>query len=178
MVADDRVSAKLLTLEERVQRMSESNFSMQASLQQSLADQARENHKMMMQHQKEMAESQKEFMKIIGDSMKEMFSNLLTMVMSIVQKVQTMNPTPFSYVDPQFLLTMRNPLLVPSSSQAPLLVAMAPSPHLVASPPFVLESHQGSPQSSVSAGIQSLPLVAKPGISSHEESEDVASPSS
>ena len=84
MVADDSVSAKLLALEERVQRMTESNFSMQASLQQSLVDQARENHKMMMQHQKEMEESQKEFMKITGDSMKELFSNLPTMVMSIV----------------------------------------------------------------------------------------------
>ena len=41
VVADDNVSAKLLALEERVQRMTESNFSMQASLQQSLADQAR-----------------------------------------------------------------------------------------------------------------------------------------
>ena len=100
VVADNNVFAKLLVLEERVQRMTESNFSMQASLQQSLIDQARENHKMMMQHQKEMAESQKEFMKITGDSMKEMFSNLLTMVMSIVQKVQTMNPTPLSCVDP------------------------------------------------------------------------------
>ena len=56
MVADNNVSAKLLALEERVQRMTESNFSMQASLQQSLANQARENHKMMMQNQKEMAE--------------------------------------------------------------------------------------------------------------------------
>ena len=100
VVADDIVSTKLLALEERVQRMNESNFSMQASLQQSLADQAKENHKMMMQHQKEMAKSQKEFMKITRDSMKEMFSNLPTMVMSIVQKVQTMNPTPLSCVDP------------------------------------------------------------------------------
>ena len=113
VVADDNVSAKLLALEERVQRMTESNFSMQASLQQSFADQARENHKMMMQHQKEMVESQKEFR---GDSMKEMFSNLPTMVMSIVQKVQTMNPTPLSCVDPQLLLTMGTPLLAPSSS--------------------------------------------------------------
>ena len=100
VVADDSVSTKLLTLEEQVQRMTESNFSMQACLQQPLADQARENHKMMMQHQKEMVKSQKEFMKITGDSMKEMFSNLLTMVMSIVQKVQTMNPNPLSCVDP------------------------------------------------------------------------------
>ena len=38
VVADDNVSAELLALEERVQRMTESNFSMQASLQQSLAD--------------------------------------------------------------------------------------------------------------------------------------------
>ena len=84
LVADNSVSEKLLALEERVQRMTKSNFTMQASLQQSLANQARKNYKMMMQHQKEMAESQKEFMKITGDSMKDMFSNLPTMVMSIV----------------------------------------------------------------------------------------------
>ena len=99
LVADDSISTKLLALEKWVQRMTKSNFTIQASLQQSLADQARENHK-MMQHQKKMAESQKEFMKITRDSMKDMFSNLRTMVMSIVQKVQTMNPTPLNCVDP------------------------------------------------------------------------------
>ena len=134
---------------------------------------------MMMQHQKEMAESQKEFMKITRDSMKEMFSNLLTMVMSIVQKVQTMNPTPFSSVDPQLLLTMGNPLLVPSSSQAPQLVVMAlPPPHSTASPASVPESQLGTLQNSVPTCIQSLPPVVEPRISSHEESKDVALPSS
>ena len=146
VAADDIVSAKLLALEERVQRMTESNFTMQASLQQSLADQARESHKMMMQHQREMVDSQREFMKIIGDSMKEMFSNLPTMVMSIVQKVQTMNPTPLSCVDPQLLLTMGNPLL------APLPLPMAPPPHSATSPPLS-ESHQGSPPSLVPPSI-------------------------
>ena len=111
LVANDSVSVKLLALEERIQRMTESNFTMQASLQQSLVDQAKEIHKMMMQHQKEMAKSQKEFMKITRDSMKDMFSNLQTMVMSIVQKVQTMNPTPLSCIDLQLLLTMGNPSL-------------------------------------------------------------------
>ena len=57
VAADDIVSAKLLALEERVQRMTKSNFTMQASLQQSLIDQARESHKMMMQHQREMVDS-------------------------------------------------------------------------------------------------------------------------
>ena len=57
VAADDVVSAKLLALEERVQRMTESNFTMQASLQQSLADQARESHKIMMLHQREMVDS-------------------------------------------------------------------------------------------------------------------------
>ena len=176
VVADDNVSAKLLALEERVQRTTESNFSMQASLQQSLADQARENHKMIMQHQREMVELQKEFMKITRDSMKEMFNNLPTMVMSIVQKVQTMNPTPLSCVDLQLLLTMGNPLLAPSSSQAPLPLPMAPPPHSATSPPL-LESHQGSPRSSVPPSIQSPQPMAEPGISSHEESKDVTSPS-
>ena len=92
-------------------------------------------------------------MKITGESMKEMFSNLLMMVMSIVQKVQTMNPTPLSCVDPQLLLTMGTPLLAPLSSQVPLPVAMAPPLHLAASPPIVPESHQRSLQSSMPAGI-------------------------
>ena len=68
---------------------------------------------MMMHHQKEineqMAESQKDFLKMIGDSFKSMMSSLLMMVMSIVQKVQTMNPTPLSCMDPQLMLTMGNP---------------------------------------------------------------------
>ena len=176
VAVDDIVSAKLLALEERVQRMTESNFTMQASLQQSLADQARKSHKMMMLHQREMVDSQREFMKITGDSMKDMFGNLPTMVMSIVQKVQTMNPTPLSCVDPQLLLTMENPLLAPSSSQAPLPLPMAPPPHSAASPPLP-ESHQRSPPSSVPLSIQSPQPVVEPEISSHKESEDVALPS-
>ena len=87
-------------------------------------------------------------MKITGDSMKEMFGNLPTMVMSIVQKVQTMNPTPLSCVDPQLLITMGNPLLVP------LPLPMAPPPHSAASAPLP-ESHQGSPPSLVPPSIQS-----------------------
>ena len=109
-------------------------------------------------------------MKITGDSMKEMFSNLSTMVMSIVQKVQTMNPTPLSCGDPQLLLAMGNPLLVP------LPLPMATPPHSAASPPLP-ESHQGSPPSSVPPSIQSPQPVAEPEISPHEESKDVASPS-
>ena len=171
MAVDDIVSAKLLALEVRVQRMTESNFTMQASLQQSLVDQAKESHKMMMQHQREMVDSQREFMKITGDSMKEMFGNLPTMVMSIVQKVQTMNPTPLSCVDPQLLLTMGNPLL------APLPLPMAPPLHSAALPASVSESRLGKPQSSLAADIQSPPPVLEPGISSHEESKDRASPS-
>ena len=110
-------------------------------------------------------------MKITGDSMKEMFGNLPTMVMSIVQKVQTMDPTPLSCVDPQLLLTMGNPLL------APLPLPMAPPLHSAASPASVPESRPGMPQSSLAAGIQSPPPVPEPGISSHEESKDRASPS-
>ena len=171
VAADDITSAKLLALKERVQRMTEFNFTMQASLQQSLANQDRESHKMMMQHQREMVDSQREFMKITGDSMKEMFGNLPTMVMSIVQKVQTMNPTPLSCVDPQLLLTMGNPLL------APLPLPMASALHSAASPTSVPESRPGTPQSSLAAGIQSPLPVLEPGISSHEESKDRASPS-
>ena len=126
---------------------------------------------MMMQHQREMVDSQREFMKITGDSMKEMFGNLPTMVMSIVEKVQTLNPTPLSCVDLQLLLTMGNPLFVP------LPLPMAPPLHSAASLASVPESRPGMPLSSLAAGIQFPPPVPKPGISSHEELKDRAWPS-
>ena len=47
---EDSVSAHLHSLEERFQKMDDSNLILQASMQQSMADQARENQKMMMQH--------------------------------------------------------------------------------------------------------------------------------
>ena len=45
---EDSVSAHLQSLEEMLQKMDDSNHILQASMQQSLADQARENQKMMM----------------------------------------------------------------------------------------------------------------------------------
>ena len=51
---DDSTLEKLQSLEDRLERMNESTCTMQASLQQSLANHARKNNKMMMQHQKEM----------------------------------------------------------------------------------------------------------------------------
>ena len=89
-----------------------------------MADQARENQKMMMQHQKEMtvqmaeqmARSQQEYLKMAGESFQHIMNSLPSMVMSIVQKVQTLNPTPLSYVDPQLMLTMGNSAFAPSSS--------------------------------------------------------------
>ena len=88
--------------------MDDSNRILQVSMQQCLADQARENLKMMMQHQKEMnaqmaeqmARSQQEYLKMAGESFQHIISSLPSMVMSIVQKVQTLNPTPLSCVDP------------------------------------------------------------------------------
>ena len=72
----DSVSTYLHSLEERLQKMDDSNCILQASMQQSLADQARENQKMMMQHQKkmnaqmaeQMAKSQLEYLKMAGES--------------------------------------------------------------------------------------------------------------
>ena len=109
--------------------------------------------------------------------MKDIFSNLPTMVMSILQKVQTMNSTPLSCVDPQFLLTIGNPLLASSSLQAPRPMVMASPPHPMVSPASVLESQPGILQSSVLAGIQSPRLVEEPGVSWHGQSKDVALPS-
>ena len=47
---EDSVSVHLHSLEERFQKMDNLNRILQASMQQSMADQARENQKMMMQH--------------------------------------------------------------------------------------------------------------------------------
>ena len=88
----DSVSAQLHSLEERFQKMDDSNRILQASMQQSMADQARENQKMMMQHQKEMAaqmaeqmaRSQQEYLKMAGESFQHIMSTLPSMVMSIV----------------------------------------------------------------------------------------------
>ena len=73
---EDSVSAHLHSLEERLQKMDDFNRILQVSMQQSLADQARENQKMMMQHHKEMnahkaeqmARSQQEYLKMAGES--------------------------------------------------------------------------------------------------------------
>ena len=117
--------------------MDDSNRILQVSMQQSLADQARESNKMMMQHQKEinaqmakqMAKSQQEYLEMVGESIQHIMSLLPSMVISIVQKVQTLNPTPLSCVDPQLMLTMENSTLAPSSLQAPMpTFVLAPPP--------------------------------------------------
>ena len=156
----DSVSTHLQSLKERLQEMDASNCILQASMQQFLADQAKENNKMMMQHQKEMnaqmaeqmAESQQENLKMARESFLNIMSSPLSMVMSIVQKVQTLNPTPLNCVDPQLMLTMGNLALMPSSSQAPaptFVLALPPLPaNFLASTP---QTMLGMPQSSTLA---------------------------
>ena len=144
---NDSVSTHLHSLEERLQKMDDSNRILQASMQQSLADQARKNQKMMMEHQKEMnaqmakqmAKSQQEYLKMVGESFQHIMSLLPLMVMSIVQKVQTLNPTPLSCVDSQLMLTMGNSALAPSSSQAPVsMFVLTPLPLATDSPTAAL----------------------------------------
>ena len=67
-----------------------------------------------------MARSQQEYLKIARELFEHIMSSLPSMVMSIMQKVQTLNPTPLSCVDPQLMLTMGNSAFAPSSSQAPV----------------------------------------------------------
>ena len=139
----DSVSAHLHSLEERLQKMDDSNFILQASMQQSLADQAKENQKIMMQHQKEMnaqmaeqmTRSQQDYLKMAGESFQHIMNSLPSMVMSIVQRVQTLNPTPLNCVDPQLMLTMGNSALTPSSSQAPVPTFVLAPPPLATDPP-------------------------------------------
>ena len=154
---EDSVSAHLHSLEERFQKMDDSNRILQASMQQSMADQARENQKMIMQHQKEMAaqmaeqmaRSQQEYLKMAGESFQHIMSTLPSMVMSIVQKVQTLNPTPLSCVDPQLMLTMGNSASAPSSSQAPVPSFVLAPPSLGTDPPAAApQTVSHTPQSS------------------------------
>ena len=98
---------------------------------------------MMMQHQKEMAaqmaeqmaRSQQEYLKMAGESFQHIMSSLPSMVMSIIQKVQTLNPIPLSCVDPQLMLTMGNSAFAPSSSQAPVPTFVLAPPLLGTDPP-------------------------------------------
>ena len=81
----------------------------------------------------QMAKSQQEYLKMARESFQHIMSSLPSMVMSIVQKVQTLNPTPLSCVDPQLIFTMGNLALAPSSSQAPV------STFVLAPPPFAID---------------------------------------
>ena len=102
----------------------------------------------MMQHQKEMnvqmveqmAKSQQEYLKMAGESFQRIMSLLPSMVMSIVQKVHTLNPTSLSYVDHQLMLTMENLDLAASSSQAPA------STFVLTPPPFPTNLLASAPQ--------------------------------
>ena len=164
---EDSVLAHMHSLEERFQKMDDSNRILQASMQQSMADQARENQKMMMQYQKEMAaqmakqmaRSQQEYLKMVGESFQHIMSSLSSMVMSIVQKVQTLNPTPLSCVDPQLMLTMENSAFAPSSSQAPVLTFVLAPPPLGTNPPIAaLQTVSNTQQSS--APTTSMPATS------------------
>ena len=132
-----------------------------------MADQARENHKMMMQYQKEMAtqmaeqmaRSQQKYLKMVGESFQHIMSSLPSMVMSIIQKVQTLNPTPLSCVDPQLMLTMGNSAFAPSSSQAPVPTFVLAPPPLGTDPPAVApQTVSNTPQSS--APTTSTPITS------------------
>ena len=111
-----------------------------------------------MQHQKEMAaqmaeqmaRSQQEYLKMAGESFQHIMSSLPSMVMSIVQKVQTLNPTPLSCLDPQLMLTMGNLAFAPSSSQASVpTFVLAPSPLGTDPPAAAPQTVSNTPQSSV-----------------------------
>ena len=68
---DDLQSSKIHHLEERLNKMNQSNLEMQAQLQQTLADQAWEQNKMMLNQQefnKQMVDLQSNFFKMTSES--------------------------------------------------------------------------------------------------------------
>ena len=82
------------------------------------------------------------------ESFRHIMSSLPLMVMSIVQKVQTLNSIPLSCMDPQLMLTMGNSAFAPSSLQAPIpTFVLAPPPLGTDSPATAPQTVSNTPQS-------------------------------
>ena len=128
----------------------------------------------------QMVRSQQEYLKMAGESFQHIMNSLPSMVMSIVQKVQTLNPTPLSYVDPQLMPTMENSAFAPSSSQAPIPTFVLALPPLGTDPPAAApQTVSNTPQSlalatSTPATSPSPRLPQQSNISDQGESRDDA----
>ena len=80
---EDMQSSKIHHLEERLDKMNQSNLETLAQLQQTMADQARKQNKMMFNQQqfnKQLVDSQNNFMKSTCESLQSILVSLPTMM--------------------------------------------------------------------------------------------------
>ena len=87
--------------------MNQSNLETLAQLQQTMADQAREQNKMMLNQQefnKQLVDLQSNFMKMTSESIQSILISIPTMMRQYAIEAQAFNPAPLSTVAPQLLL--------------------------------------------------------------------------
>ena len=142
---EDLQSSRIHHLEERLDKMNQSNLETQAQLQQTMADQAWEQNKIMLNQQefnKQLVDSQNNFMKSTCESLQSILVSLATMMRQYAIEAQALNPAPLSIVAPQLMLTMANSAPVPSGAQ------VSPTPFAVAASTQVPNNVPSTPQSS------------------------------
>ena len=103
IVDDDVQASRIHHLEERLDKMNQSQLEMQAQLQQTLADQAREQNKILLKQQemnKQIIDSQTNFFKMTSESIQSILSSIPTMMRQYAIEAQAFNPAPLSAVAP------------------------------------------------------------------------------
>ena len=91
----DLQSSRIHHLEERLDKMNQSNLETLAQLQQTMADQAREQNKMMLNQQefnKQLMDSQNNFMKSTCESLQSILISIPTMMRQYAIEAQALNP--------------------------------------------------------------------------------------
>ena len=114
-------------------------------MQQTMADQAREQNKMMLNQQefnKQLVDSQNNFMKSTCESLQSILVSLPTMIRQYAIEAQALNPVPLSTAAPQLMLTM------PNSAPALLGAVLSPAPSAVAASTQVPDNVPSTPQRS------------------------------
>ena len=102
-IDDDLQSFRIHHLEERLDKMNQSNLEMQAQLQHTLADQAQEQNNLMLNQEefnKQMVDSQRNFFKMTSESIQSILSSIPTMMRQYAIEAQKFNPVPLSIVAP------------------------------------------------------------------------------
>ena len=143
--SEDLQSSRIHHLEERLDKMNLYNLETLAQLQQTMADQAWEQNKMMLNQQefnKQLVDLQNNFMKSTCESLQSILVSLPTMMRQYAIKAQALNLAPLSTVAPLLMLTMAN------SAPAPSGAMLSPTPSAVAASIQVPDNVPSTPQSS------------------------------